>query len=167
MLSHGESDVYLQDPHAPADGGGKSLQRIFVPVDSYGQSDRALALAAWFSVKVGGQLRLVHVRMWDPMPRSGGGRFFTETSGQATEVLYQALTRVWADGVSASGVVVDAPRHRVARFIAAEARSWGAEVVVVSRRPRTAIGVLLLGSLSAQLMREASCPVLVMHQRRR
>jgi nucleotide-binding universal stress UspA family protein len=167
MSSHGRSDLYLQLPDAQAAGGGKPLQRIFVPVDSYGQSDRALALAARFSVEVGGQLRLVHVRMWDPIPRSGGGRFHTETSGQATAVLYQALTRVWDCGVPASGVVVDAPRHRVARFIAAEARSWGAEVIVVSRRPRTAIGVLLLGSLSAQLMREASCPVLVAPQGRR
>jgi len=167
MLGHGQSDIHLRAPDAQAAGGGKSLQRIFVPVDSFGQSDRALELAARFSVEVGGQLRLVHVRMWEPVPRSGGARFYPETSAKATAVLYQALTRVWAYGVPASGVVVDAPRHRVARFIAAEARSWGAEVMVVSRRPRTAVGVLLLGSLSAQLMREASCPVLVASQGRR
>ena len=100
------------------------------------------------------------------MPRSVGARFYIETSEQATEVLYQALTRVWACGASASGVVVDAPRNRVARVIAAAARSWGAEIMVISRRRRTAIGVLLRGSVSAQLMREAGCPVLVTRQRR-
>ena len=166
MLGHGESDVYRQIPDAQAGGGGMSLQRIFVPVVSYGQSDPALMQAARLSAVVGGQLRLVHVRMWDPVPRSVGARFYMETSEQATEVLYQALTRVWACGASASGVVVDAPRKRVALAIAAEARSWGAEVMVISRRPRTAIGVLLRGSLSAQLMREAGCPVLVTRQRR-
>jgi nucleotide-binding universal stress UspA family protein len=62
---------------------------------------------------------------------------------------------------------VDAARSRVARAIAAEARSWGAQVIVVARRRRTAIGVLLLGSLSAQLMREAGCPVLTTRPRRR
>ena len=167
MPSHGEPDVRIQAPGARAAAGGRSLQRIFVPVDSSGQCDPALALAARFSAEVGGQLRLVHVRMWDPAGKGGWGRFFTETSEQATAVLDRALSSVWACGVPASGVVVDAARHRVARAIAAQARSWGAEVIVVSRRPRTAVGVLLLGSLSAQLMREASCPVLVVHQGRR
>jgi nucleotide-binding universal stress UspA family protein len=62
---------------------------------------------------------------------------------------------------------VDAARSQVARAIAAEAHSWGAEVIVVARRPRTALGVLLLGSLSNQLMRRVSCPVLVIDQGRR
>jgi nucleotide-binding universal stress UspA family protein len=119
MLSHGTSDVYIQIPDAQAGGGGMPLQRIFVPVDSYGQSDPALVQAARLSAVVGGQVRLIHVRLWDPVPRSGGARFYLETSEQATEVLYQALTRVWACGASASGVVVDAPRNRVARAIAA------------------------------------------------
>jgi nucleotide-binding universal stress UspA family protein len=103
--------------------------------------------------------------MWYPGGRAG--RFFTENSEQATEVLDQALTSVWACGVPASGVVVDADRTRAAQVIAAEARSWGAEVIVLARRPRTAIGVLLLGSLSDQLMRRAGCPVLVVHGGRR
>jgi nucleotide-binding universal stress UspA family protein len=167
MSGHFESDVDVQAPGASAGGGGTPLQRIFVPVDSFGRADRPLALAARFGATAGGQLRLVHVRMWDPAARGGGGRFYFETSEQATAVLEQALTSVWAYGVPASGVVVDAARSRVARAIAAEARSWGAEVMVVSRRPRAAIGVLVLGSLSNQLMREAGCPVLVTRQARR
>jgi nucleotide-binding universal stress UspA family protein len=167
MSGHGQSDVYIQAPGAQAAGGGQSLKRILVPVDSSGQANQALALAARFGAQVGGQLRVVHVRMWDPPARGGLGRFFWETSEQATAVLDQAMTSVWARGLPASGVVVDAKRSRVARAVAAEARSWRAEVMVVARRPRTAIGVLLLGSLSHQLMREAGCPVLVAHQGRR
>jgi nucleotide-binding universal stress UspA family protein len=166
MSSYGQSDVYTQVPGVRA-GGGESLQRVLVPVDESGHADRALALAVQFCAQVGGQLRLVHVRMWDPSVPRYGGRFFWETSEQATTVLDQALTSVWACGVPASGVVVDAARSRVARAIAAEARSWRAQVMVVARRPRTAIGVMLHGSLSAQLMREAGCPVLVTYQGRR
>ena len=168
MSSHGKSDVYIQAPDAlTGGGGGKSLQRIFVPVDESGHADQALALAVQLCAQVGGQLRLVHVRTWEPGVPRYGGRFYWETSEQATELLDQALTSAWACGVRASGVVVDAHRSRVARAIAAEARSWRAGVIVVARRPRTAIGVLLTGSLSAQLMREAGCPVLVMPQGRR
>jgi nucleotide-binding universal stress UspA family protein len=163
----GEPDIYLPAAGAPAAGGGRSLQRICVPVDSFGRADRTLALAAGFSAAVGGQLRVVHVRMWDKAAKGGGGRFYYETSEEATALLDKALTSLWADGVPASGVVVDANRACVARAIAAEARSWGAEVMVVARRPRTGIGILVLGSLSNQLMREASCPVLVLRQGRR
>ena len=58
---------------------------------------------------------------------------------------------MWACGVAASGVVVNAPRHRLARAIAVQAQAWGAEVLVVARRPRTALGVLVFGSLPVVL----------------
>jgi nucleotide-binding universal stress UspA family protein len=66
-------------------------------------------------------------------------------------------------------VVVDAPRSWAARAVAFEARGWRAQVMVVARRQRRAraISALLRGSMSDQLMREAGCPVLVMHQERR
>jgi len=164
MPPYGELDVLIPATDAGA-GGGQSLQRILVPVGSNGQADQALSLAAQFSAGVGGQLRLVHVRMWDP-PLKGTGRFYPETSLQATEVLENALTSAWAYGVPASGVVVDAVRSRVAYAIATEAHAWRAEVMVVTRRRRRAVGVLLFGSLSNRLIRVASCPVLVVHQDR-
>ena len=166
MSRHGEPDLYIPSTGASA-AGGRSLQRILVPVGSIGRADGALELAARFSADVDGQLRLVHVRAWDPPLPGGAGRFFWETSEQATEVLDKALTTVWAYGVPASGVIVDSVRNRVARAVADEARSWGASIMVVARRPRTAIGIVLLGSLSDQLMREAGCPVLIMQQGRR
>jgi len=167
MSRHSETGISRPAVGPRAVGGGQPLKRIFVPVDAFGQADRALGLAARFGIASGGQLRVVHVRMWDPPAKGGWGRFYYETSEQATAVLDKALTSVWAYGVPASGVVVDAARPQVACVIVAEAHSWGAEVVVVARRPRTAIGVLLLGSLSDQLMRKAGCPVLVINQGRR
>lgn len=163
MFRHGEPDLFLPAPDVRRGGGGKPLQRILVPVDPFGRADHALTLAARFGAAVGGRLRLVHVRMWDPGAK-GGGRFYTQTSAQATAVLEKALTSVWSTGVPASGVVVDACRAQLAHVIAVEADSWGAEVMVVTRRRRTAIGVLLLGSLPEDLMRQVSCPVLVVRQ---
>jgi nucleotide-binding universal stress UspA family protein len=167
MSHYGEPDIFLPATEARAPGG-QSFQRILVPVGSIGQADRALEMAAQFSAEVGGRLRLVHVRMSEP-PLPGSGSFSWETSQEATAVLEEALTSVWAHGVPASGVVVDAPRSRAARAVAFEARAWRAQVMVVARRHRRAraISALLRGSMSDQLMREAGCPVLVMHQDRR
>jgi nucleotide-binding universal stress UspA family protein len=71
MFRHGEPDLYLPATGALPGGGGKRLQRILVPVDPFGRAGHALAMAAQFSAAVGGQLRLVHVRMWDPAAKGG------------------------------------------------------------------------------------------------
>jgi nucleotide-binding universal stress UspA family protein len=146
----------------PASGPGGPFQRILVPVDSFGWSNAALEAAIRVGDKVNGQLRVVHVRTWDPP-----GRFFFETFAEATSVVDSALAGAWARGAQASGVVIDAPRTQTAGMIAREAGEWGAEVIVLTRRPRTALGILLCGSVSEQVMRKAAGPVLVVRRRRR
>ena len=150
--------------HLPAGGPpvaeGSSFRRILVPVDSSGRCAPALTVATELSAAVGGLLRLVHVRTWEP-PIRAAGRFFFETSEEATALLEELLTEIWAAGATASGVIVDAQRSMAAAVIAGEARTWGAQVIVVGRRRRNPLGALLLGSTSAQLMRAASCPVMV------
>ena len=150
--------------HLPAGGPpvaeGSSFRRILVPVDSSGRCAPALTVATELSAAVGGLLRLVHVRTWEP-PIRAAGRFFFETSEEATALLEESLAEVWATGATASGVIVDAQRSMAAAAIAGEAHTWGAEVIVVARRRRNPLGALLLGSMSAHLMRAASCPVMV------
>ncbi len=52
--------------------------------------------------------------------REGWGRFYSETSEEATATLAEAIGRVWACEVDASGVVVDAERSRTAAAILTE-----------------------------------------------
>jgi nucleotide-binding universal stress UspA family protein len=144
---------------APAQRQGGSFQRILVAVDPFGRSNAALAAAIQVGDKASGQLRLIHVRTWDPP-----GRFFFETFAEATSVLDGALAGAWARGAPASGVVVDAPRTQIAAVIASEADRWAADVIVLVRRRRTALGILLRGSVSEQVMRRAASPVLVVHR---
>ena len=167
MRRHDDADVFIPPTHAGAGGGGLPFQRICVPVGPSGRPDQTLATAASFCAATGGRLRVVHVRMWDPAVRGGGTRYWLETSQEATAVLERALASVWDSGVAASGVVVDAPRQRLARAIAIAARAWNAEVLVVPRRRRTALGAFFLGSLPSKLIREAGCPVLVLGQPRK
>jgi nucleotide-binding universal stress UspA family protein len=166
MPGTGFPDVHVPASGLPVTGGGASLRRILVPVDPFGRCVAALTLASRLSLTAGGMLRLVHVRAWDPPTRAGIGRFYLQTSGEATALLDTALTGLWACGAAASGVVVDAPRKQTAAAIAAEASSWRADAVVVTRRRRRALGVLVFGSVSDQVMQEAQCPVIVVHQAR-
>jgi len=97
MRRHDDADVFIPPTHAGSGGGGLPFQRICVPVGPGGQEDRTLAAAASLGAATGGRLRVVHVRMWDPAVHGGGGRFYLETSQEATAVLERALASVTPD----------------------------------------------------------------------
>lgn len=75
--------------------------------------------------------------------------------------LRQLATELSAEGVQASleikGDVGTRPAHAVADI----ARSIGADLIVMGTRGYTAIGGLLLGSVTNRLLHIAPCPVLV------
>jgi nucleotide-binding universal stress UspA family protein len=150
-------------PDSPAmpltDGGGGSLRRILVPVDSFGRCASALATGAQLACAIGGELRVVHIRAFDPPMRSTG-RFYVESSSDATAVIDHAVTGAWQVGCRASGIVLEAERSAMARTICKAASDWQADVIILARRPRRAISILLLGSVGHQIMRLARCPVL-------
>jgi nucleotide-binding universal stress UspA family protein len=149
------------------DGGGPSLRRILVPVNLPEESAAALAVAAGMCVTPGGELHLLHVRIFDPPAPRCPGRWYPETADEAAAVLDGALLGAWGRGLRASTAVVDAPRGSVGATIAAQAAAWRADVIVLTRRPRLAISRLLLGSVPDQVMRKASCPVLTVRPRPR
>jgi nucleotide-binding universal stress UspA family protein len=110
-------------------------------------------------------LRLVHTRTWDPPSRGRGARFYPETSDEATAALDNAVTRAWACGVEASGVVVDAPRSQVAVAVLKEASTWCANAIVLTQAPWGALSLALWDKASREVMRGAPCPVLFVFQR--
>lgn len=141
-----------------ADGDGGVPRRILVPVDAFGLSERALALGARIGCAVGGEVRVLHIRVFDPPVRSTG-RFYTESASHATSVLDQAVTAAWEVGCRASGITFDAQRAGIAQAISAAADGWHADLIILTRRRRRVIGMLLLGSVTHQVMRLAPCPV--------
>jgi nucleotide-binding universal stress UspA family protein len=138
-----------------------AFRRVLVPIDSFGLSGDALALAARMGRSVCGPLRLVYVRVWDPPLPRGAVRFYPQSTLEATAALDRALTLVWACGVEASGVVVDAERSETAAAILAEASTWDADVIVLTHRPRRIISLSLWDKVARQVMREADRPILI------
>lgn len=140
--------------------GGGDARRILVPVDPDGCSGAALAQAVSLSTAIGGQIRVVHVRIFDPPLRSCS-RFFPQSSQEATDLLEQAVAAAWAGGARASGVVVEAPRTMVARAILAAASDWNPGLIVMAHRPRRLLTRLICGSVADLVVRQVSCPVLL------
>ena len=147
------------------DAGG-SFRRALVPVDSFGESINALAMAARIGQTTAGPFRLIHVRMWDPSVPRGGGRFYPETSEEATTVLDNAMNYAWARGVEASGVVMQAQRSCMATAIVREASRWGADVLVLTARLRRFVTLAVWDKATRQVMQAASCPVLIVYPSR-
>jgi nucleotide-binding universal stress UspA family protein len=148
------------------DNSGGSFRRVLVPVDSFGAATNALAMAARIGQTTGGPLRLVHVRVWDPPVPRGGGRFYPEVSEEATAVLDNAMNYAWARGVDATGIIVEAQRSQMATAIVTEASQWGADVIVLTARPRRFITLGVWDKATRQVMQGAACPVLIVHPRR-
>ena len=146
--------------------GRSSFRRILVPVRSPGESAPALAAAARICGLANGVLRLVHVRTCDPQQRSAA-RFYRETTAEAAAMLEEALLTAWASGgPRATTALVDARHGDVATAITWQASAWHADLIVLTRRPRSAIARLVGGSVADQVMRKASCPVLAVPLRR-
>jgi nucleotide-binding universal stress UspA family protein len=158
---------YPEEP-TPADLGddGGDFRRILVPIDSEGASAAALDLAVDVSRRVGGSVRLVYLRLWEPPLGRGEGYFCAESSLEATQVLQAALEQVWAEAIDASGVVIDARRQRAAAVLAGEAVSWGADVVIMTRQLRRFRRLDYWEKVAWDVMALTSCPVLVTAARR-
>ena len=150
---------------------GPWLRPILVAVRAPGEAARSLAVAARVCRTIGGVLRLVHVRTYD-RPVRRAGRFYPQTAGDAAAVLDKALLAVWAcGGPRAATAVADAERREVAReaasAVAWQASLWRADLIVLTRRPKLAVSGLVMGCVPDQVMRQANCPVLAVHPRRK
>ena len=160
LTSPGPSDGVVDDTDDKA-----PFHRILVPIDATDSSLAALPAMLRFSESSGFSVRLVHVRVWDPATR-GRGRLYLETAEEATTLLDGALTGLRVRNIQASGLVVNAPRRQTAAAILAEVAAWRSDVIVMASRPRRLLTAMLMGSVSQRVVREARCPVLIIHPSR-
>lgn len=98
------------------------------------------------------------------MPMGGGGgagyspQMEGELSAYYNEALAEAVRHLDAPDRTVDGAVLPG---RPATVISDEARTFGADVIVVGSRGHGAIASLVLGSVSAEVVDHAPCPVLV------
>jgi nucleotide-binding universal stress UspA family protein len=165
VVMHAGVDVTVVrgwDGEPPAGG------RVVVGVDGSPGSATALNRAAEEARLRGARLHVLHAwRMTtDPAPADAEGQGYVASVAQ-----YAAAARARADGLVADvlgGDADPAPTVEVVHRSSAAAlldASRDAELLVVGRRGTGGFAGLLLGSTSAQLVRHAHCPVLVVPRR--
>ena len=82
----------------------------------------------------------------------------SELEKLARGAIDRAVAAAKSRGISANGKV---RRGSPADEVVAEAKEWGADVIVVSTHGRTGMGRLFLGSVANAIVHHAPCPVLL------
>lgn len=142
-------------------------QRILVPVDGSATSNAGLDEAVKLAKLLGAQLRLLHVVDQMPLAVSaeGFGTGSFDLLGMLKEagarILSDAKARVQSAGVAADALLIDSPGSRLSDQVAAVAREWRADLIVLGTHGRRGIGRVLMGSDAEQVVRNAPVPVLL------
>ena len=139
-------------------------QRILVPVDGSETSNRGLDESIRLAKLTGGSLRLVHVV--DSLIFSTGMEFATGDivgvlMDAGAHILTKAKARVEANGVPVDTFLSESFGSRVCDVVAAQAKLWNADLVVIGTHGRRGVGRLFIGSDAEQIVRTAPVPVLL------
>ena len=127
-------------------------QKILVPYDGSGTSRKGLDEAIRLAKSTGATLRLIFVV--DDLMYTTGLEAYAVYSTDIVPVMIEAGEKALAEGkarVEAAGVPVEtrlceATSRRVCDFAVDEAKSWGAELIVIGTHGRRGLGRLFLGS---------------------
>ncbi len=127
--------------------------------DGSGNADRSLAYAKALAKGEGTSLIALHVVQRITNSRATGLTANVD-EGHVKEGVKQTVDELKSEGLNASLKVIDELGHQPAHLIADAARELGADVIVMGTRGHSAIGGLLLGSVTQRLLHVAPCPVL-------
>ncbi len=142
-------------------------QRILVPVDGSPTSGLALQSAISLAKSAGGRIRLLHVV--EELAYATGFDQYGGYSADLIDAMKQAgaailkkdTEMVAAAGVEVDNMLYDKFGERLGDTVAAAAKLWNADLIVVGTHGRRGIGRMLLGSGAEQVVRQAPVPVLV------
>ena len=138
------------------------LRRIVLATDFSPASARAFAEAVALAARDRARLIVLHV-MTPPSPFIGAKppESWVELQARARRAAERRLARLVASaeraGVRTSGILTDGmPAETIAR----RARRERADVVVIGTHGRSGLGRLFMGSVAAQVLLRAPCPVI-------
>ncbi|MCC8400534.1 universal stress protein [Paraburkholderia sp. MMS20-SJTN17] len=143
------------------------FHRLLVALDGSDTASRAFDAALTLAAESGAELMPLHVVDVPVIAYDAPGfdpcviqDAFTE---EGKRIAADAQSRMAACGVKGTPRIVDAtiPGEDVARRIAAAAREWHADAIVLGTHGRRGFQRLMLGSVAERVLRHARCPVLL------
>ena len=137
------------------------FEKLVVAVDKSPESDRAVQTAIDLARLSHGAIRLVHVREAQVVTGKGGGVFELEEPEEVEELFSKELATAEEAGVPVTCELRHAVIGKAAVEIAAAADDYGADVIVMGCRGRSALTSVILGSNTYKVLHLTNHPVLV------
>ncbi len=144
---------------------GQRAYRLLLPYTDSEPAARALETVAELAFPFTAEVCVLHLREWATYGR--GGRFFFETPEEAASLTRCAVEKLRRHGLDASGLVQNCVRGRAPAEIVVTANELSASAIVLGARRRSLITAALFGSVSLSVVRNANCPVILVHSSRR
>ena len=134
-------------------------EKVLVAIDRSENSKRALAAARELASLSDGEVRILHLREQEVIPRMG--LVADESPEEAHLWLESAVDELRNAGVKATGEVQNTIYGQAARQIVADARLHDAGVIVMGSRGRSDLTGLFLGSTAHKVIHLTDRPVLI------
>jgi nucleotide-binding universal stress UspA family protein len=147
-----------------------TINHIVVPVDFGEASDAALAYARMLALRFNASMSIVHVYDDDALARTAflpPDVYIGVPPGTREEALRNVrdrLTALLRPGDAPHGTSVEALHGQTSKAIVEYADRCGASLIVMGTHGRRGLAHAVLGSVAAQVLRLASCPVLVVRR---
>ena len=135
------------------------FDKIVVAIDESVHADKVLSSVAELGAKFGSELRVVHVLETGFVGKAGAVNL--ESSEMAHKVVNEAVAYLESKGLKATGNVRAGLHGKLATEINDEARSFGAQLIVLGSHGSTDVEGLFVGSTTHRLMHVTDLPVLV------
>ena len=139
---------------------------LMVATDFSPHGKAVLRVARRLGQALGARIWVVHVAApaaGRRMHGSGGGGAAVDDLREETRLVEEAATALHESGLEATGLLVEGPP---ARTLLEEAARLAVDMIVIGSHGYGAVARALLGSVSAGVVRHATCPVLVVPARR-
>lgn len=143
---------------------------LFVPVDGSELSERTFIQSVGLASKLGARITGFVAEPMPPLPTESSGMTSylrdSEAHRQRTEAHAQATLSRFAEHAAAAGVPFEGCFKRsdaVDKAIIATAAERGCDLLVMATHGRGALGQLLFGSHTKEVISRSTLPVLVLH----
>jgi nucleotide-binding universal stress UspA family protein len=147
-----------------------TINHIVVPVDFGEASDAALAYARMLALRFNASMSVVHVYDNEALARTA---FLPpdvyvgpspDAGEDARQDLHARLTALLRPGDTPQGTSVEVLHGPTSKAIVEYADGCGASLIVMGTHGRRGLAHAVLGSVAAQVLRMASCPVLIVRR---
>ena len=136
------------------------LEKILVPLDFTGCSEKALAYAIPFARQFDAELTLLHV-VQPSMPAADMPILVEGEPVEDAQKNLDAIQRKLSGLLRSTTVVrVGSPHHEIIEVT----KELEVDLIILSTHGRTGLGRVLLGSTAEKVVRHAGCPVLIVRQ---